>query len=72
MPSLRERLSIFVPIQQIGVLSAATMALALAGELVLTPALLSTTKIVTLWDLLSLRLGKDPHRTIGIFQNLGP
>ena len=65
-------LSMFVPIQQFGMLSAATMAFALAGELVLTPALLSTTRIITLWDLLYLRLGKDPHKTIGIFQNLGP
>jgi uncharacterized protein len=65
-------LSMFVPIQQFGMLSAATMAFALLGELVLTPALLSTTKIITLWDLLYLRLGKDPHKTIGIFQNLGP
>src|SRR5262245_2312249 len=65
-------LSMFVPIQQFGLLSAATMAFALAGELVLTPALLSTTKIITLWDLLYLRLGKDPHKTIGIFENLGP
>lgn len=65
-------LSMFVPIQQFGMLSAATMAFALAGELVLTPALLSTTRIITLWDLLYLRLGKDPHKTIGIFQSLGP
>ena len=64
--------SMFVPIQQFGMLSAATMVFAVGGELVLTPALLSTTKIITLWDLLYLRLGKDPHKTIGIFRNLGP
>jgi hypothetical protein len=37
-----------------------------------TPALLSTTRIITLWDLLYLKLGKDPHKTIGIFEDLRP
>jgi CRP-like cAMP-binding protein len=39
---------------------------------VLTPALLSTTRIITLWDVLYLKLGKDPHKTIGLFHNLRP
>ncbi|HEY5611256.1 MAG TPA: cyclic nucleotide-binding domain-containing protein, partial [Thermoanaerobaculia bacterium] len=64
--------SSFVPIQQFGYLSAATMVFGIAGELLLTPAFLSTTRIITLWDLLYLKLGKDPHKTIGIFENLRP
>lgn len=64
--------SSFVPIQEFGFLSAATMAFGVAGELLLTPAFLSTTRIITLWDLLYLKLGKDPHKTIGIFEHLRP
>ncbi|MGH7823332.1 MAG: cyclic nucleotide-binding domain-containing protein, partial [Candidatus Binatia bacterium] len=64
--------SSFVPIRQFGTLSAATIAFALVGEILLTPALLSTTRIITLWDVLYLKLGEDPHRTIGIFHDLRP
>jgi hypothetical protein len=65
-------LSTFVPIQEFGLLSAATMIVALVGEIALLPALLATTSIITLWDLLHVRLGKDPHKTISIFANLRP
>lgn len=63
-------LSTFVPIQQFGVLSAVTILVGVAGELFLLPALLATTRIITLWDLLYLKLGKDPHRTIPLFEGL--
>ncbi len=46
------------------------MIIALVNDLVLLPALLATTRIITLWDLLYLKLGKDPHKTIGLFQGL--
>src|SRR5207249_2289515 len=64
--------SSFVPIQNFGILSAVTMATALGANLVLLPALLATTKIITLWDLLTVRLGKDPARTIPLFAGLRP
>jgi hypothetical protein len=64
--------STFVPIQEFGVLSATTVAVGLVGEIVLLPALLATTRIITLWDLLYLKLGKNPHKTIGIFADLRP
>jgi hypothetical protein len=64
--------SSFVPIQEFGYLSAATLVFAFFGEVALTPALLSTTRIITLWDVLYLKLGTDPHKTIGLFQNLRP
>jgi CRP-like cAMP-binding protein len=64
--------STFVPIQQFGFLSATTMVVGLVGEIALLPALLATTPIITLWDLLYVKLGKDPHKTIGIFANLRP
>src|SRR5262249_37386255 len=64
--------STLVPIQEFGYLSGATMLVSLAADLVLTPALLATVQIITLWDLLYLKLGKDPHKTISIFANLRP
>ena len=65
-------LSNFVPIQNFGLLAAVTMATALGANLVLLPALMSTTKIITLWDLLGVKLGDDPARTISLFAGLRP
>ncbi|MEA2624327.1 MAG: uncharacterized protein QOD06_372, partial [Candidatus Binatota bacterium] len=65
-------LSRFVPIQQFGLLSAATAVAGLFGDLLLLPALLASTRIITLWDLLYLRLGRDPHKTIPLFATLRP
>src|SRR5439155_20175415 len=59
-----------VPIQQFGLLTGMTMATALAANLVLLPALLATTKIITVWDLLAVKLGKDAARTIPFFAGL--
>jgi hydrophobe/amphiphile efflux-3 (HAE3) family protein len=64
------RLSDFVPIRDFGDLTAATMVVALAANLLLLPALLAETRIVTLWDLLFVKLGKDPHKTIPLFRGL--
>jgi predicted RND superfamily exporter protein len=64
--------STFVPIREFGFLSAATILVGLVGEIALLPALLATTPIITLWDLLHVKLGKDPHKTISLFTNLRP
>jgi uncharacterized protein len=64
--------STFVPIREFGFLSAMTILVGLVGEIMLLPALLATTPIITLWDLLYVKLGKDPHKTIGLFANLRP
>jgi uncharacterized protein len=64
--------SSFVPIQNFGILSAVTMFTALVANLVLLPTMLGTTKIITLWDLVGLRLGDDPTRTIPLFAGLRP
>ena len=63
-------LSSFVPIQNFGILASLTMVTALGANLILLPALLATTKIITLWDLLGVRLGDDPARTIPLFAGL--
>ena len=64
--------SSFVPIQNFGILAAATLATSLGANLVFLPALLATTKIITLWDLLGVKLGDDPARTIPLFRGLRP
>ena len=64
--------SSFVPIQQFGILSSVTMATALVTNLVMLPALLATTRIITVWDLFAVRLGRDPVRTIPLFAGLRP
>jgi len=64
------RLSQFVPVRDFGVLTAATMLGALGTNILLLPALLAQTRIVTLWDLLFVKLGKDPHLTIPLFRGL--
>jgi predicted RND superfamily exporter protein len=61
-----------VPIQQFGLLTGMTMAIALVANLVLLPALLATTKIITVWDLLAVKLGRDPAKTIPFFAGLRP
>src|SRR6266571_2269725 len=64
--------SSFVPIQNFGILAGVTMVTSLGANLVLLPALLSTTKIITLWDLLGVKLGDAPARTIPLFAGLRP
>ncbi len=64
--------STFVPIREFGLLAAASMIAALAADVVLLPAILSTTRIITLWDLLYLKLGRDPHKAIPLFEGLRP
>ncbi|HYD47913.1 MAG TPA: MMPL family transporter, partial [Terriglobales bacterium] len=63
-------LSNFQPVRHFGLLSGMTMGIALLVELFLTPALVTTTKIATLWDFLFLRLGPEPHRQIPLFEGL--
>jgi len=64
--------STFVPIREFGILAAASMLVALAADVILLPAILSTVRIITLWDLLYLKLGRDPHKAIPLFEGLRP
>jgi len=65
-------LSSFVPIRDFGLLTGVTLAISLVANLALLPALLATTKIITLWDLVGVRLGEEPTRTIPLFAGLRP
>jgi predicted RND superfamily exporter protein len=57
---------------QFGLLSAFTMAVGWALELTLSPAICSRIRLVTLWDVLRLDLGPEPHRSIPLFTGLSP
>jgi predicted RND superfamily exporter protein len=65
-------LSNFVPVQQFGLLTSLTLACAMACNVLVLPALLATTKIITLWDLVNVRLGENPASTIPLFGGLRP
>jgi hypothetical protein len=58
--------------QQFGLLAAFTMVVAWVLELTLSPALSSGIRLVTLWDLLALDLGPNPHHQIPLFEGLSP
>lgn len=62
--------SSFVPVQQFGLLGAGVLLLAFVGDLVLTPALLATKRVVTLWDVLGLRLRRQLRDVSQLFRGL--
>ena len=64
--------SSFVPIHSFGILAGVTLLTSLGTNLVLLPALLATSKVITLWDLVAVKLGRDPTRTIPLFAGLRP
>jgi predicted RND superfamily exporter protein len=52
---------------EFGWLAAVTLLLAAVADLTFNPALTSRIKIVTLWDVLTLDLGENPHEAIPVF-----
>lgn len=63
-------LSSFRPTAIFGVLMVITLFAALVGDLILLPILLQRVEIVTLWDLVRLKMGKDPDIGIPLFNGL--
>ena len=63
-------LSSFQPVVYFGALSALVMVLAMFSTFILTPVLLSFTKLVTVWDMLSLNLQADVLSNSQIFNGL--
>jgi len=55
---------------QFGVLAAFTLAVAWGVDLTLSPALCSSLRMVTLWDLLAVDLGREPQREVPLFAGL--
>lgn len=62
--------SSFGPTSMFGVLIVITMISALVGDLILLPSLMLHVELVTLWDLLRVKLGRDPQKGIPIFKDL--
>lgn len=65
-------LSGFEPIAQFGMLSALVIVTALIADFVLTPLLLSSLRLVTLWDMLSLQLRQQIIEKSVIFEGMKP
>ncbi|MCP4077611.1 MAG: MMPL family transporter [Gammaproteobacteria bacterium] len=63
-------LSSFQPVVYFGALSALVMVLAMLSTFILTPILLSFTRLVTVWDMLSLNLKSDVLSNSRIFNGL--
>ena len=68
--NLVQAVSGFVPIQQFAYFSALNVVTSLLADLLLMPALVSTVRFVTIWDLVALKLGHAPEDTIPLFNGL--
>jgi hypothetical protein len=55
---------------QFGALASFTLFMGWIADMTFTPAIAGRLRIVTLWDVLSLDLGDDPHRAIPLFRGL--
>jgi len=60
----------FKPTAIFGLLMVITMFSALVADLVPLPSLMLHVELVTIWDLLKLKLGKDPQKGIPLFKGL--
>jgi predicted RND superfamily exporter protein len=60
----------FVPTVHFGLLAAGVMLMAMFGELMLTPILMYSTRLVTLWDLIQTRMDPAVVRTAPLLQGL--
>ncbi len=62
--------SSFKPTAIFGLMMVITSLSALIGDLILLPSLIQHVELVTLWDLLRLKLGKEPRMGIPLFKGL--
>jgi predicted RND superfamily exporter protein/GGDEF domain-containing protein len=62
--------SSFSPTAVFGAMMVITMLAALVGDLILLPILMQRVEVVTLWDLVRLRMGEDPEIGIPLFNGL--
>ncbi|MEJ2101567.1 MAG: efflux RND transporter permease subunit [Desulfobacterales bacterium] len=60
----------FKPTAIFGLMMLITSLSALAGDLILLPSLIQHVELVTLWDLVRLKLGKEPREGIPLFKGL--
>jgi len=62
--------SSFLPIIKFGLLTGLAMFLALIADLLLTPVLLRATRLLTLWDILSVELKEEVFQHASVFEGL--
>ena len=62
--------SSFKPTAVFGLLMVITMVSALVGDLILLPSLMMHVELITIWDLIRVKLGKDPQEGIPLFKGL--
>jgi hypothetical protein len=62
--------SSFKPTAVFGIMMVITMLAALVGDLIVLPSLMQHVELVTLWDLVRLKLGKEPKEGIPLFEDL--
>ncbi|HID44272.1 MAG TPA: cyclic nucleotide-binding domain-containing protein [Chromatiaceae bacterium] len=62
----------FEPIVQFGALGALVISTALVADFIITPLAVSSLRLVTIWDVLSLRLRKKVLEKSPLFKNLKP
>lgn len=62
--------SSFAPVSHFGLLSAMVILVALLATFVITPLLLSTTKLLTVWDLLSYKIQEDALKKSELFTGM--
>ncbi len=62
--------SSFKPTAIFGGMMIITMVAALGGDLILLPALMQRVELVTLWDLVRIKMGRDPELEISLFKGL--
>lgn len=62
----------FVPVISFGLLSAIVMVFAIIGDLFITPILLSSTQLMTLWDVIGLQLQQAVIKNAELFRDLRP
>jgi hydrophobe/amphiphile efflux-3 (HAE3) family protein len=60
----------FVPTMHFGVLSAVVMLVALVSELLLTPLLMHSTRLLTLWDLVLTKMEPGRMKDVALFRDL--
>jgi hypothetical protein len=60
----------FVPVIQFGILSGVVMIMALLADLIITPILLQSTQLITLWDLVGLKLREEVIKQSAFFDGL--
>jgi diguanylate cyclase (GGDEF)-like protein len=63
-------ISNFKPTAVFGIMMVITMLSALVGDLILLPSLMQHVELVTLWDLVRLKLGQEPAKGIPLFKDL--